>query len=79
MNAGRSAVLISRNPVTGQSIVISRSVERLVREADRDAYDPYLMPGDSIACYDSAAMNLRDVVSTVSEAITPYVLFNNVK
>lgn len=79
MNAGRSAVLISRNPVTGQSIVISRSVEKLVREADRDAFDPYLMPGDSIACYDSAAMNLRDVVSTVSEAITPYVLFNNVK
>ena len=78
MNAGRSAVLISRNPVTGQSIVISRSVEKLVRAGDRDAYDPYLMPGDSIACYDSAAMNLRDVISTVSEAITPYVLFNGV-
>jgi polysaccharide biosynthesis/export protein len=79
MNAGRSAVLISRNPVTGQSVVISRSVERLVRSADRDAFDPYLMPGDSIACYDGAAMNLRDVVSTVSEMVTPYVLFRNAK
>ncbi|MBP7952422.1 MAG: polysaccharide biosynthesis/export family protein, partial [Sphingorhabdus sp.] len=78
MNAGRSAVLISRNPVTGQSIVISRSVEKLVREADRDAYDPYLMPGDSIVCYDSAAMNLRDVISTVGEVVSPYVLFSNV-
>ncbi len=77
MNAGRSAVLISRNPVTGQSVVISRSIERLVRSADRDTYDPYLMPGDAIACYDSAAMNLRDVISTVSEAVTPYVLFQN--
>ncbi len=77
MNAGRSAVLISRNPATGQSIVISRSIERLVRDADRDAYDPYLMPGDAVACYDSRAMNLRDVISTVSEAVTPYALFQN--
>lgn len=79
MNAGRSAVLISRNPVTGQSVVISRSIERLVRGADRDQYDPYLMPGDSIACYDSMATNLRDVISTVSASVTPYVLFNSVK
>jgi protein involved in polysaccharide export with SLBB domain len=79
MNAGRSAVLISRNPVTGQSVVISRSVERLVRAPDRDAFDPYLMPGDSIVCYDSMAMNLRDVISTVSASVTPYVLFNSVR
>lgn len=78
MNAGRSAVLISRNPVTGQSLVISRKVERLVRAADRDAADPYLMPGDSIVCYDSAAMNLRDVVSTVSDVVNPYLLFKSV-
>jgi polysaccharide biosynthesis/export protein len=75
MNAGRSAVLISRNPVNGQSIVISRSIERLVREADRDSYDPYLLPGDSIACYDSVSMNLRDVLSVVGETTSPYLLF----
>lgn len=77
MNAGRSVVLFSRNPVNGQSIVIERSVERLIRNADRDAFDPYLMPGDAIACYDSAAMNLRDVVSVISETVTPFVLFRN--
>lgn len=78
MNAGRTAVLISRNPVTGQSVVVSRSIEDLVRGADRDRYDPYLMPGDAIACYDSAAMNLRDVISTLSETVTPVVLLNSV-
>ncbi len=77
MNAGRSVVLFSRNPINGQSIVIERSVERLMRDADRDAYDPFLMPGDAIACYDSAAMNLRDVVSVISETVTPFVLFRN--
>ena len=79
MNADRRAVLISRNPVTGKSVVISRAVEDLVRRADRDDDDPYLMPGDAIACYDSTAMNLRDVVSVVSDTVTPYVLFRNVK
>ncbi len=78
MNAGRSAVLISRNPINGQSVVISRSVERLVREADRDQFDPYLMPGDSIACYDSLAMNLRDVLSVVGDTTAPYLLFGEV-
>ena len=76
MNAGRQVVLMSRNPVTGQSIVISRSVEKMVRGADRDSKDPYLMPGDGIACYDSLAMNLRDVVSVFSETISPLILFN---
>jgi polysaccharide biosynthesis/export protein len=79
MNSGRSAVLISRNPVTGQSIVLSRSVERLVRGADRDQFDPYLMPGDAIACYDSLAMNLRDVLSVVGETTTPYLLLGGNK
>ena len=78
MNAGRHAVLIQRNPITGQTVVLSRSVEQLVRGADRDQFNPYMMPGDAMACYDSAAMNLRDVISTVSEAVTPYVLFRNV-
>lgn len=77
MNAARQVVLMSRNPYTGQSVVISRSIEKLVRNADRDSKDPYLMPGDSIACYDSLAMNLRDVVSVFSETITPVILFNS--
>jgi hypothetical protein len=74
LNASRHAVLISRNPITGQSLVIQRSVEALVRNADRDEYDPYLMPNDAIACYDSQAMNVQDVISTVSNAVTPFVL-----
>lgn len=77
MNAGRSAVLISRNPVTKQSVVISRSIEQLVRSADRDDYNPYLMPGDAIACYDSLAMNLRDVVGMATETASPFLLFKN--
>lgn len=78
MNAGRKVVLFSRNPINGKSVVISRSVEGLVRDADRDSRDPYLMPGDSIACYDSVAMNLRDVVRVIGETATPFLFFNSI-
>lgn len=60
-NANRSAVLFSRNPVTGVSVVIERSIEDLLRRRDRDDYDPYVLPGDAIACYDSAVTNLAEV------------------
>ncbi|MCJ2184601.1 cold-shock protein, partial [Novosphingobium sp. 1949] len=65
LNKDRRAVLISRNPMTGQAIVIQRSVETLVRAADRDAYDPYLMPGDALACYDSGLANFQDAISVL--------------
>ena len=80
MNASRRAVLISRNPINGQSIVIERQIEKLVRGADRDASDPYLMPGDALACYDSRMMNFADAINLVSGAIaavTPAVLLRN--
>ena len=76
-NAQRSAVLISRNPLNGRSVVISRDVETLVRDADRDEQDPYLMPGDAIACYDSKAMTLYDAITLAGTALTPAVLFKS--
>ncbi len=75
-NAPRQAVLISRNPKTLQTEVIQRSIEELVRSADRDAVNPHLMPDDAIACYDStvtefnaAVLVLQNVVYTTNLAI----------
>lgn len=76
-NAQRSAVLISRNPINGRSVVISRDVETLVRDADRDDQDPYLLPGDSIACYDSKAMTLYDAIALAGNALSPAVLLKS--
>lgn len=72
-NAGRWAVLISRNPITGESEVISRSIEDMVRRADRDDFNPVLLPGDAIACYDSHMTNARDVVATIAETVSPLI------
>ena len=79
MNASRQAVLISRNPLNGKSVVIARNVESMVRDADRDENDPYLMPGDAIACYDSRAMALVDAVGVVGSLLGPAVLINGLK
>ncbi|MEP1613468.1 MAG: polysaccharide biosynthesis/export family protein [Roseobacter sp.] len=60
-SANRSSVLFSRNPVTEVSVVIERDIEDLLRRADRDDYDPFLLPGDSIACYDSTVTNVAEI------------------
>ncbi|KEO58231.1 polysaccharide biosynthesis/export family protein [Thioclava indica] len=67
-SADRSAVLFSRNPVTKVSVVIERDIEDLLRRADRDDYDPYLLPGDSLACYDSTVTNLGEIIGVVGLA-----------
>jgi protein involved in polysaccharide export with SLBB domain len=60
-SADRSAVLYSRNPISDVSVVMDRRIEDMRLRADRDDYDPFLLPGDSIACYDSAVTNLADI------------------
>ncbi len=60
-SADRSSVLFSRNPITGVSVVIERDIEDLLRRADRDDFDPYLLPGDALACYDSTITNVTEI------------------
>lgn len=62
-NASRYGILISRNPKTRKTEVIQRSIEKLVLSADRDAINPYLMPDDAIACYDSAATDAHEIAN----------------
>ncbi|MEP9356009.1 polysaccharide biosynthesis/export family protein [Xanthobacter sp. KR7-65] len=74
VNAARSVVLVTRNPITGETEVVERSIEALVTEKYRDAVNPYLMPGDGLACYDSAVTNGRQVAGTISEILATYVI-----
>lgn len=68
-NAGRHAVLIGKNPKTLRTEVIQRSIEELVRSADRDALNPHLMPDDAVACYDSALTDAREAVSSLNSLL----------
>jgi protein involved in polysaccharide export with SLBB domain len=73
-NAPRKVMLASINPITNETQVIERSVEQLMRYANRDDINPYVMPDDAIACYDSGVTNLRDVARTIVDLLTPFTL-----
>ncbi|MBU2533798.1 MAG: polysaccharide export protein [Alphaproteobacteria bacterium] len=70
-NAKRYAVLITRNPKTRKTEVIQRAIEDLVRRSDRDTINPFLMPEDAIACYDSSVIEFREVMNTIYGTIAP--------
>lgn len=75
-NASRRVVLISRNPLTGRTEVVERSVQQLVSDPERDDINPFLMPNDGIACYDSGVTNFRDVMRTFSDFLAPVLDIN---
>lgn len=70
-NAKRYAVLISRNPRTRETQVIQRSIEELIRSADRDTINPFLMPDDALACYDSAVSDVSQIAALLQQIMTP--------
>lgn len=70
-NAHRSIILISANPITGQTEIIERSIENLLKNANRDDQNPYLLPNDAVACYDSGITNLREVAKAFTEVLNP--------
>lgn len=73
-NASRVAILVTTDWNTGQTRVIQRSIEDLVRNHNRDEYNPHLMPNDGIACYDSNLTNARDVAKSLSDFVNPIAL-----
>ena len=79
VNSSRYVVLASYNPLTRRSEVIERNIERLVRDAGRDEFNPYLLPGDALACYDSQASDLRDIARMVTDILLPLTLLKTLR
>jgi polysaccharide biosynthesis/export protein len=74
VNAERRIVLISRNTLDRKTEVIERTVSDLMAKPDDPDNDPYLMPNDAIACYDSEFSNARDVARGITEIMTAVML-----
>ncbi len=70
-NARRHATLITHHPVSKETLIVNRNIEQIIRAENRDAFNPVLMPGDALACYDSRITNIRDVTAILTEAISP--------
>ncbi len=71
-NAPRRVVLSSKNPITGRVQVIERSVEQLLTMPSQGQVNPYLMPNDAVACYDSTVTNFRDIARTIADLLLPF-------
>ena len=73
-NASRSVLLITRHHGSSQQIVIRRSINQLLANASDYAVNPYVMPDDGVACYDSRFTNIRDVARGIGELFGPILL-----
>lgn len=73
-NSDRIAVLVTQDPLTHQPIAIERRIEALLRAPNRLDLNPYLLPEDSVVCYDSRVTNLREVSNTISDFLFPLSL-----
>ena len=70
-----------RTPVTTVAIadsrreqVVERAVEDLVDAPADEHNNPVLLPNDNIACYDSKATNLHEIMRSIYEFILPIKL-----
>lgn len=71
-NSGRYGVLVTHNPLSGQSEVIERPIEDLLRRPEDTQLNPLMMPNDGIACYDSGVSNVRDIARTLADIVLPF-------
>jgi polysaccharide biosynthesis/export protein len=73
-NAYRRAVLVRADATTGRTTTLDKGVEELLRRSSSNETNPYLMPNDAVACYDSAVVNVRDVLGILTGLVNPGVL-----
>ena len=73
-NATRSVILITRNYGSTQQLVVRRSIDQLLANSSNHSVNPYLMPNDGVACYDSRFTNFRDVARGIGELVGPIFL-----
>lgn len=77
-NANRRALLIQTDTVTGGLTTAEYSISDLVSNSTKSSADnPFLMPDDAIACYDSRNTNMRGVLGTVVDFLNPLNLLIN--
>jgi polysaccharide biosynthesis/export protein len=77
-NAKRRSTLVQTDRTTGVTRVLDRSVESLMRQSTNDADNPFLMPQDSVVCYDSRVTNATGVVRLLSDVLSPFFLIQRI-
>ncbi|QSP93975.1 polysaccharide export protein [Marinobacter salinisoli] len=74
-NSDRYAVLVTTDPVTRRPITVERRIEQVLSNPGSRSINPYLMPNDSVVCYDSEISNIRDIGRAISDVLAPIGVF----
>ncbi len=69
-NANRFAILVRTDRLMGSTKVYESSIEDLLRDGNDDI-NPFLMPDDGVACYDSTVTNIRDIFKGFVDVLSP--------
>jgi polysaccharide export outer membrane protein len=77
-NTPRRAVLVRTDRISGETIAVDRAVEDLIRHSQDQIANPFLMPQDSVACYDSTVTEVRDVLDFVGDILNPIKLIRDI-
>ncbi|AFY65465.1 polysaccharide biosynthesis/export family protein [Geitlerinema sp. PCC 7407] len=71
VNAKRTAVLIRTDRDTGETVAMERPVESLIKDSGSSEANPFLLPEDSVVCYDSNVQNLAGVFNFLNTVLNP--------
>lgn len=78
VNANRRVTLVQTERITGETKVHDRQVEDLLRESMDNTVNPFLMPGDSVVCYDSRVTNTSSVLDFIGNVLNPVRLLRGI-
>ena len=71
VNAERVVVLAGKNIKTNLTEVMHKKVSDLLAYPNSDSVNPYLLPNDLIACFDSSVTDWRDIGKAISDILSP--------
>lgn len=77
-NANRRITLVQTERVSGQTKVHDHQVEELIRNSADEITNPFLMPGDSVICYDSRVTNLSNILNFIGGVLNPIRLIDSI-
>lgn len=75
INAKRSVILIGNDPRSDRQKTMMRNLSVILNAPNSDIANPYILPNDMVACYDSNITNWRDIARTMADLVSPAALF----
>lgn len=82
-NENRQVLLIRTNSETGESQASQYSIEQIFKqpyssEVNPNEINPFLMPNDSIVCYDSELVNTETLFNLIGTFLNPLNIINGI-